>query len=105
MRPSLAKLRRVLNRVRESHKARVALDSARKKRPSVVAKLTKIETPSGPNLRETLKKIIAERFAGSKQAVYARKLESAASDEDLRSILEDISRLEAFSEDSEDGES
>ncbi len=105
MRPSLAKLGRVLNQAHRSHEARKSLESARKKRSSLLAKLIGIQAPSGSVIRETLKGMITERLAGSQQAVYARKLESAASDDDLRSLLEDISRLEAFSEDSEDGES
>ncbi len=104
MGPSLAKLGRFLEQARESKKARAALESARKKRPSLVARLTGIEVPSGPAIREVLARLIAQRFTGPQQAVYARKLQSAASDEDLRSLLEDISRLDAFSEDPDNDE-
>ena len=56
-----------------------------------------------PNIREALKRMIAERLTGPQQAVYARKLEAAASDDDLKTLLEDITRLETFSEDLENG--
>jgi lambda repressor-like predicted transcriptional regulator len=105
MRQPAAKLAFVLKRTQESQVARAALEAARKRRPSLIARLTGVEVPSGPAIRETLKRMITERLAGPQQAVYARKLESAASDADLNSLLEDISRLEAFSEDSADGES
>ena len=105
MRQPTAKLAYVLKRARESQDARAALEAARRRRPSLLARLTGVEAPSGPIIRETLRRMITERLAGPQQAVYARKLESAASDADLKSLLEDISRLEAFSEDSADGES
>ena len=101
MRRSQARLASVLRHACESQDARAALEYARKRRPSLVTKFTGIEVPSGPNIREALKKMIAERFTGPQQAVYARKLETAASDDDLRSLLEDVSRLESFSKDSE----
>lgn len=105
MRPTLAKLQGMLRNIRESEDARAALESARKSRPSVVARLMGFKVPSGPVIREKLKDMIRNRLTGHQQAVYARKLEDAASDEDLRSLLEDLSRLEALSEDGEDGES
>jgi len=105
MRPALSKLQRVLRRARESQDARAALESARKSRPSIVAKLMGLDVPPGPVIREKLKDMIRNRLTGPQQAVYARKLEDAASDEDLKSLLEDLSRLEALSEGAEDGES
>ena len=105
MGPSLAKLSRMLEQTRESQDARAALESARKERPSLLARLSGIGALSGPEIRETLQRMIAERFTGTTQTAYARKLEGAASDEDLRSLLEDVSRLEAFSEGSDNGES
>jgi len=100
--PSLEKLSRILQHARELEDARVALAAAKKKRFALLERLTGIETPSGSVIRETLKKMIGERLAGPEQAVYARRLENASSDEDLKSLLEDIARLQAFSEESED---
>lgn len=105
MRPALSKLQRMLQRNRESQDARAALESARKSRPSIVAKLMGLSVSPGPVIREKLKDMIRNRLTGTQQAVYARKLEDAASDEDLKSLLEDLSRLEALSEGAEDGES
>jgi hypothetical protein len=100
--PSLEKLSRILQQARESEGARGALVAAKKRRSSLLARLIGIEAASGSAIRETLKEMIVERLAGPEQAVYARKLENAASDEDLRSLLDDISRLQAFSEEAED---
>ena len=103
--PSLAKLQQALKRSHESEEARATLDAARQRRPSILAKLTGIAAPSAATVKEALRRMIAERLSGSQQAVYARKLESAASDEDMRSLLEDMSRLDAFSAEPDDAES
>jgi len=105
LRPARAKLASALKHARESQEARASLENAKQRRVSLLAKLTGIRAPSGPTIRETLERMIAERLSGPQQGVYARKLESVASDEDLKSLLEDLSRLDAFTEDSEDGKS
>lgn len=104
MRPALRKLHGMLQRSREAEDGRTALESARKSRPSVVARLMGLEVPSGPEIRQKLQVMIKSRLTGPQQAVYARKLEDAASDDDLRSLLEDIARLDSLSEDGEDGD-
>lgn len=104
IRPSLTKLRQALQTAQESEDAMAAMESAKRRRTSVLAKLTGIEAPSHDAIRETLKKMISDRLTGPTQAVYARKLDKAASDEDLRSLLEDISRLQTFCGDHGDEE-
>jgi len=96
------KLRRLLKRTRESREARLKLEAARKTREPLLAGLLDIHVPSAPDIRTKLMSIIKDRLKGPEQAVYARKLETASSDEDLKSLLEDISRLDAFSEESDD---
>lgn len=103
LRGARTKLASVLKHAHESQEARATLEHAKQRRASLLAKLTGIQAPSGLTIRATLKRMITERLAGPQQAVYAHKLESAASDDDLKSLLEDISRLDAFAEDSEDG--
>jgi hypothetical protein len=105
LRDAQAKLASALRHARETQEARATLEHAKQRRICLLERLTGIQAPSGPAIRATLKKMVSERLSGPQQAVYARKLESAASDEDLKSLLEDISRLDAFAEDSEDGES
>ncbi|HUT57749.1 MAG TPA: hypothetical protein VNA25_07840 [Phycisphaerae bacterium] len=103
--PALKAIGQALKHAREAHDARAALETAKRDRPSVLQRLAGIAAPPSPAIRERLSQMIAERFSGPLQQVYARKLESAASDDDLRSLLEDLSRLEVFSEDSDDAES
>ncbi len=104
MRPALKKLQGILRMAHEAETGREALEAAAESRASVMEKLARFKAPEGPSIREKLRSMIADRLQGSMQAVYARKLEDAASDEDLKSLLEDIARLDALAEDGEDGE-
>lgn len=79
-------------------RGKAELANARAKRLSVVGKLNQVIVPSEMNLRTRLNDIIAEKFQGTVQAAYFRKLETAATEEDLQSLLEDIHRLDALSE-------
>jgi len=104
MRPALKKLQGILRKAREAETGRAALEAAAKSRASVMEKLARFKPLEGPSIRAKLRSMIADRLQGSMQAVYARKLEDAGSDEDLKSLLEDIARLDALAEDGEDGE-
>lgn len=97
IRPAVSKMTAMMEHSREVHRAREGLENARKRRPSVLARVLGLETPSFPKMREALNKLIRERLSGPAQTACFHKLESAASDEDLMSLLEDLERLEAFS--------
>lgn len=102
-RPYFSKLHSMVRHAQESANARAALEHARKQRPSILAKLMDMIAPSAPAIREKLQDLIQQKLSGPKKALYARKLQGASSDEDLKSLLEDLSRLDAFSEGSDDG--
>jgi predicted TIM-barrel fold metal-dependent hydrolase len=94
-------VKRAVSRVHQalaSSKAREDLDIAKANRAQVMQKLEHFAAPVVEGLRENLRALIAQRFQGTVQAAYFRKLETAASDADLQSLLEDIHRLEALSE-------
>jgi hypothetical protein len=91
-------LRRVQQAIVTSQ-ARTKLESARASRAALLEKFQGIMSPVGEQLREGLKDLIARKFAGTAQAAYFRKLEEAASEEDLQSLLDDLHRLEMLSED------
>ena len=96
MRPALSNVRALLERSRETRQAKEGLENAKKQRRSLMIRVLGIEIPPLPQMRETLEQLIRQKLSGPTQAAYFRKLESAASDEDLKSLLEDIERLEAF---------
>ena len=87
-----------LQQALEASKGRAELATARAKRLGIVARLGKVVAPAVQGLRERLKELIAGKMQGELQAAYFRKLETAATDEDLQSLFEDIHRLEALSE-------
>jgi hypothetical protein len=80
-------------------KGKSDLAAARAQRPGVVTQLRQLAAQVSGNLRERLKKVIADGTQGELQMAYFRKLESAATDDDLSSLLDDVSRLDALSED------
>lgn len=76
-----------------SARAREELAAARAKRPGVVDALRDVATSTASAAREHLLQVI-ERLGGTQQAAYFRKLEQAATDDDLRALEEDLRRLE-----------
>jgi hypothetical protein len=90
----LAKVRLAL----QATEARAGLEAARAERPKLMERIKQVVAPVAEGLREHLQTLIGQRLQGSVQAAYFRKLEHAATDEDLQSLLEDIYRLEALQE-------
>jgi len=100
----LAKLERGMKLLAETRAAREALEAARKQRPSLLAVLESVRASLGTLTKDRLHQIIAEQFSGTTQAAFFRKLESAASEDDLVSLLDDMSKLDAMTEHSDDAE-
>jgi hypothetical protein len=85
-----------VNLALKSVQARADLKGARARRPGLTEMLKEMVAPVAGGLRDHLRALIGGKFQGAAQAVYFRKLESAASDEDLQSLLEDLYRLESL---------
>lgn len=107
MRPALSKLHMELQSFRQRQLAQETLELARRGRPAFLENLMalKVKLPEFKAARDTLEALIAQHLPGPQQSVYSKKLESAASDDDLRSLLEDILRLAAYSKEESDGSS
>jgi len=103
-RPGLAKVQQGLKKMAAAREARAALEAAKKQRPSLLAKLRDMTSEVSSLTKEDLRRIIGERFSGTAQAAFFRKLDSAASEEDLRSLIDDMSKLDALTEESDDAE-
>jgi hypothetical protein len=100
-------VRKAVSRVHlalQASQARAALETARAERPRFMDRIKHIVAPVSNGLREHLQTVIGQKLQGSVQAAYFRKLESAATDDDLHSLLEDIHRLEALDKGAEDAE-
>jgi hypothetical protein len=91
-------VQRVKQALRTSQ-ARAHLEAARARRQPLLEKMQGIVSPVAEQLREGLRELITQRFSGTGQLAYFRKLEDAASEEDLQSLLDDLRRLEQLSED------
>jgi hypothetical protein len=100
MKPAIEKLNMALNFCNQKQKAQAELKIAREKRPELIDKLKQIKMPSLPGLIDELKKMIAQRLSAPQQATYFRKLEETASEQDLKTLLEDILLLESLDKDS-----
>lgn len=100
LKPGLARVRKAV----EAARARARLEAARAERPAAIEKIKYFETAMPEDLRGSLRAMIEQQLAGTLQGTYFRKLEGAASEEDLRSLLEDLDRLRALSEEEGDEE-
>ena len=99
-------VRRAVAKVKLANQARQAradLEAARVERPRLMERLKQVITPVTSGLRQHLQTIIGQKLQGSIQAAYFRKLEHAATDDDLQSLLEDIHWLEDLDKGANDG--
>lgn len=90
-----AALRRVQKAVR-SRDARRRLEIAKNKRSQLLEQLKGVAGPAVKHMREGLAEMIEQKLADSAQAAYFRKLHKTASEDDLRSLLKDLERLDRF---------
>lgn len=81
----------------QSARARAQLEEARRSRPGLVEQLRGVTGSAAGVALDELRRLITQKSGGKLQPAYFRKLESAASEEDLRSLLQDIERLDALS--------
>jgi len=99
-------MRDAIHRVRlslEAVSARDSLAKARERRPDLITRVISITQEQVNNVREFVHNLIEKNVSNELKPVYFRKLESAATDQDLNSLLEDIRRLDAMDEDKADG--
>lgn len=83
-------------------RARIELEVARESRPRILARLGRIVPPEVDATLDDMKRAIAAQFQGQMQLAFFRKLETAESEDDLRSLLEDAYALDILSEDTDD---
>jgi len=100
MRPAIERLNMALNFCNEKQKAQGEYKTAREKRLSLLEKFKQIKIPNLPAQRNVLQEMIAQLLNAPLKATYSRKLEEAASEQDLQSLLEDILRLESLNRES-----
>jgi hypothetical protein len=86
-------------------KAKSQLEEARAARFGILARLKHVAAGTGDFVREKLRTLIEGMTEGTVQAAYFKKLEGAATEADLQSLIEDMCWLDAWPEEPGDAES
>ncbi|MGD0463891.1 MAG: hypothetical protein ABSB74_15500 [Tepidisphaeraceae bacterium] len=94
MRPAYRRMHLMI----EERKARKQLAQAAATRALMINKLQMVITPRVDNLRAGIKNLIETAFTGSAQVAHYQKLEKASSEDDLKTLFEDLTRLAALRE-------
>ena len=89
---------RRLNTIVELHRARAKLAGAKQVRASLCEQIHNVVAPRLDDLRSGIKSLINKSLNGPEQLAYFHKLESAATDEDLQSLMDDLEKLAAIRE-------
>jgi len=89
MKPAFRRLHELI----EQKKAREQLVRAHDIRASMMERLRDVVGPKVGDLRSGVREFIDRVFSGPEQVAHFNKLERAASDEDLQSLLDDLTRL------------
>lgn len=84
---------RRLHQMVAEKKARMALAEARASRVSLVDGLKDTVAKKVENVREGVRTLIDQLFTGAELSANHHKLEKIASDEDLQSMMDDLTRL------------
>jgi hypothetical protein len=89
MRPAFRRLHEMI----EQKKARQQFARAREFRASLMDKLQDVVSPKVSDLRTGVREFIDRVFSGPEQVAHYHKLEKAATDEDLQSLMDDLTKL------------
>jgi hypothetical protein len=92
MRPAYGRLHLMI----EQKKAQALLAKAREDRTSILEKLREVVAPKVDDLRQGVKDLIDRLFAGPELLAHHHKLEKAATEDDLKSLMDDLSKLAAL---------
>jgi hypothetical protein len=89
MRPAFRRLSEII----EQRKAHLQLALARETRQSMMDKLRGVAGPKITDLRNGVREFIDRVFSGPEQVAHYHKLEKAATEEDLQSLMDDLTML------------
>lgn len=85
-----------------TQRARAKLASARVTRESMGSRIRDVIAPKVENLRESVRNMIGRAGTEEQQMAYFHKLQEAATEEDLQSLFDDLEKLSALREMSDD---
>ena len=94
MRPAYQRFHQMI----EQHKARSALANAREAYSFILEEIKSIAAPHVENIQAGIEQLIARISAGQEQVAHFQRLKAATSQEDLQSLLDDLTKLAAIRE-------
>ncbi len=94
MKPAFSRLHKII----EAQRAKAEFASAKERRATIGERIRNVVAPRLDDLRNGVKNIIEKLKGDEAQLAYFHKLEGAASEEDLQSLLDDLEKLEAMQE-------
>lgn len=94
MQPAFQRLHKMI----DVQRARVKLARAGNVRASLCEKIHNVVAPQMEDLRNGVRSMIGKLKGDQAQLAYFHKLEGAATEEDLQSLLDDLEKLEAMQE-------
>jgi hypothetical protein len=89
MRPAFRRLSEMI----EQRRARQQFAQASERRQSMIDKIHGVVAPKVTDLRNGVRDFIDRVFSGPEQVAHYHKLEKAATEEDLQSLMDDLTRL------------
>jgi hypothetical protein len=89
---------RKLHRMVAQHRARSQFVAAKSNRVAVIDRLRNVVAPRVDNIRASINDLIDRAVSVPSRSAYFHKLEKAASEQDLQSLLDDLQKLDAFTE-------
>lgn len=85
-----------------TQRARARMISAKKTRQSLGDRVRDVAAPKMENLRDSVRRLIGTSSTGQQQMAYFHKLQDAASEDDLQSLLDDLEKLATLREMADD---
>ena len=101
MKPAFQRLHKMI----EAQRAKAQFASAKAKRATIGERIRGVVAPRFDDLRQRVNEFVGKIKGDEAQLAYFHKLEGAASEEDLQSLLDDLEKLEAIQELRNDSES
>jgi hypothetical protein len=89
MRPAFRRMSEMI----EQRRARQQFAQASERRQSMIDKIQGVVAPKVTDLRNGVRDFIDRVFSGPEQVAHYHKLEKAATEEDLQSLMDDLTRL------------
>lgn len=94
MKPAFRRLHKMI----EAQRAKAQFATAKERRTAIAEQIRDVAAPRFDDLRKQVRDSVGRMKGDKAQLTYFHKLETAASEEDLQSLLDDLEKLEVLKE-------